>query len=118
MNGLSLAMNSANSETKNRTRKIQSETKPRRLALKFAQRRRLIGESVKRPRAGGTGGPTGVGGGAAGALPVWASILRLPAFRNRYADRSRCRSDRTRASSRGRSAKRCRASQTPPDNHD
>src|ERR1043166_5534049 len=51
MTGLSLAMNSANSETKNRIRNSQNDTWPRRLALKFSQRRWLIGESEKRERA-------------------------------------------------------------------
>jgi hypothetical protein len=39
MIGLSLAIIGANSETKNKTRKIQNDQKPRLLALNKAQRR-------------------------------------------------------------------------------
>src|SRR5687768_1026139 len=51
--GLSLARNSAKSDSTNRTRKIHSDQKPRRFATKFAQRRRLIGENANRVRLGG-----------------------------------------------------------------
>src|SRR4051812_23127782 len=56
-NGLSLARNSANSVTTNSTRKIQNATYPRRLALKFCQRRRLTGDMLIECRAGGTSRP-------------------------------------------------------------
>jgi hypothetical protein len=57
MNGLSLAMNSAPSDITNRNKKIHSEMNPRRLALKFCQRRWLIGDSQR--RFGATATPSG-----------------------------------------------------------
>src|SRR5438270_1556322 len=56
-------MHSANSDRTNSTRKIHSDQKPRRLALKFCQRRRLIGEGASRPTIG-TVAMLGKGGGA------------------------------------------------------
>src|SRR5437868_11643421 len=44
--GRSLAMNSANSESPKRMRKMTSDLVPRRFFLKFAQRRLLIGDSA------------------------------------------------------------------------
>src|SRR5689334_12770762 len=50
--GLSLAMNSANSDTRNSARKTHNDQWPRRLVLKFSQRRLLIGEIfIQRRRA-------------------------------------------------------------------
>src|SRR6478752_9946094 len=77
--GLSLAMNSANSESKNSARKIHSDQYPRRLALKFCHRRRLIGEMEIQRRSGGTSRrsmPTAVVSGD--LIPVFASISHLP----------------------------------------
>src|SRR5688500_9893476 len=86
MIGLSPARNSAKSDSTNRTRKIHKDQKPRRLAVKFAQRRRLIGEIVNSRRGGGISCPgsgvivsSGVSGpGALGG--VLASTSHLPAF--------------------------------------
>src|ERR1700733_13240829 len=92
-NGRSLAISSANSETKNRIRKIQNDQYPRRFDLKFCQRRRLSGDGLNRCRVIGTASPSGVcvvvstGGGA-------IRVIRLPAPRNRSADRSTCKRDR------------------------
>ena len=52
-------MNSAHIDSTNRIMKIHSETYPRRLALKFCQRRWLIGDSQPRFGSGvSTGGGT------------------------------------------------------------
>src|SRR6516225_962506 len=75
--GRSLAMNSANSETMNSTRNIQSDRKPRRLALKLRQRRALSGENSK-PRAGPVTpiGPAGsTSGRSSSRLSALAGIL-------------------------------------------
>src|SRR3984957_13041204 len=92
-NGRSLAINSANSETTNRMRKIQNDQYPRRFDLKFCQRRRLSGDGEKRWRVIGTTSPSGdctvvsIGGGA-------MIVIRPPAPRNRSADRSTYRRGR------------------------
>src|ERR1700733_10351331 len=89
-NGRSLAISSANNETKNKIKKIQNDQYPRRFDLKFCQRRRLSGDGLKRWRVTGTASPSGacvvvsIGGGA-------VMVIRLPAPRNRSADRSTCR---------------------------
>src|SRR3984957_10798960 len=91
-NGRSLAISSANSETKKRNRKIQNDQYPRRFDLKFCQRRRLSGDGLNRCRVIGTASPNGVcvvvsiGGGA-------MIVIRLPAPRNRFSDRSTYRPD-------------------------
>src|ERR1700733_307591 len=66
-------MNSANSDTINSTRKSQSDQNPRRLVLKFRQRRVLIGESAK--RGGAAGGPSGPVGSTSGMSSGTASRL-------------------------------------------
>src|SRR3954453_5549495 len=92
-NGRSLAISSANSETTNRVRKIQNDQYPRRLDLKFCQRRRLSGDGRKAWRTGGTASPSGdsvvvsTGGGA-------VRVIRLTEPRNRSADRPTYRPDR------------------------
>src|SRR5262245_16064964 len=58
--GRSLAMNSANSDSTNKIEKIHSETYPRRLDLKFCQRRRFRGESFSGRPSGSTARPVGV----------------------------------------------------------
>src|SRR3954463_7058706 len=63
--GRSLAMNSAKRLRTKRTRKIQNDQYPRRLARKFASRRRLSGESRMKPSCG-SGGATGDAAGEAG----------------------------------------------------
>src|SRR6202795_370711 len=71
--GLSLAMNSANSDSTNSTRKNHNDQWPRRLALKLYQRRMLIGDNSKRIRGASPSGPAGstsgvnAGSGAAGS---------------------------------------------------
>src|SRR4051812_1066460 len=78
-NGLSLARNSANSVTTNSTRKIQNATYPRRLALKFCQRRRLTGDMPIECRAGGTSRPITPTAVASGVRSeVRASTSNLP----------------------------------------
>src|SRR5580700_5070370 len=57
--GLSLAMNSANSDSTNSTRKNHNDQWPRRLALKLYQRRMLIGDNSKRIRGASPSGPAG-----------------------------------------------------------
>src|SRR5882724_5009304 len=85
--GRSLAISSANKETKNSSRKIQNDQYPRRLDLKFCQRRRLSGDGLNRWRVIGTASPSGdcvvvsIGGGA-------MIVIRPPALRSRSADRS------------------------------
>src|ERR1700733_6001048 len=92
-NGRSLAISSANSETKNRIRKIQNDQYPRRFDLKFCQRRRLSGDGLNRWRVIGTASPSGacvvvsIGGGA-------VMVIRPPAPRNRSVDQSTYRQDR------------------------
>src|SRR5580698_1069685 len=77
--GLSLAMNSANSVTTNRMRKIHNDQWPRRFALKFCQRRMLIGDSATRRRSGGTTRPSAPTAVVSGVLPlVRASTSHLP----------------------------------------
>src|SRR5690348_8866307 len=77
--GLSLAMNSANSEITNSARKIQSDQYPRLFALKFCQRRRLIGEMEMRRRSGGTASPpTPIAVVSGDLMPVLASTSDLP----------------------------------------
>src|SRR5689334_22737815 len=90
--GRSLAISSANSETTNRIEKIQNDQKPRRLALKFCQRRSLI---VLPFRRAGAAGPRPVGGGfrvvsSGGGAVI---VIRPPASRNRFWDRSTYKSD-------------------------
>src|ERR1700683_1400730 len=68
-------MNSANNEAINSTKKSQSDQNPRRLVLKFRQRRVLIGERAK--RGGAAGGPSGPVGSTSGMSSGTAS--RLPA---------------------------------------
>src|SRR6516162_2088228 len=76
--GRSLAMNSANSVTTNRTRKIHSDTCPRRLALKFCQRRRLSGDMASGRSSGGTASPPGATAVISGfSVAMRASISRL-----------------------------------------
>src|SRR3984957_6772965 len=97
-NGRSLAMSSANSDTKNRKRNIQSDQKPLRFDLKFCQRRRLSGEMPSPWFVAGTAAPNGdcvvvsTEGGAEGGGAV--IVIRPPAPRNRSADRPTCRRDR------------------------
>src|SRR5262245_51892597 len=72
-------MNSANSETTNSTMKIQNAQWPRRLALKFCQRRRLSGESASRCRYGRTPSPSGVCAVVSGTvMVVRSSSSHLP----------------------------------------
>src|SRR5215469_6329426 len=71
-------MNSANSVTVKSTRKIHSAQKPRRLARKFSQRRRLIGDSVKRRRSGLA---KGSGAGTRAWAGVRWSISDLPGLK-------------------------------------
>src|ERR1700685_3391134 len=83
--GLSLAMNSANSDSTNNTRKNQKDQCPRRLALKLYQRRMLIGDNSKRIRGASPSGPAGsrsgvsAGSGAAGSrgLPMSSRMVVL-----------------------------------------
>ena len=77
--GLSLAMNSAQSDSKNSTRKIHNDQKPRRLFLKFCQRRALIGENSK-PRGGAFRpiGPAGsLSGLSSGGMPGSIAVRAL-----------------------------------------
>src|ERR1700749_2540035 len=67
-------MNSAPSEATNSTMKIHNDQYPRRVALKFCQRRRLIGVSSNRPRRFLTTAPAGAADGTA----VRASTSHLP----------------------------------------
>src|SRR4029079_3321903 len=72
-------MNSANSETKNSTRNTHSAQVPRRLRLKFSQRRRLSGDSANRRNLGGGSATTGEVGSGVGAVSLTrASTLDLP----------------------------------------
>src|SRR5437588_10941342 len=72
-------MNSANSESTNSTRKTQNDQKPRRLALKFSQRRQLIGESVKPRRLRGSSASISGGGAGSWILTlVRSSTSHLP----------------------------------------
>src|SRR5215471_5615328 len=76
--GLSLAMNSADSEITKSVRKIHSAQYPRRLALKFSQRRLLSGESDIAFIVGGASTPivdTEISGGL---MPVRTSTSDLP----------------------------------------
>src|SRR5260370_5075668 len=88
--GRSLAISSANNETKNRIRKIQNDQYPLRFDLKFSQRRRLSGDGANACGVIGTISPSGdcvlvsIGGGA-------MIVIRPPAPRNRSADRSTCK---------------------------
>jgi hypothetical protein len=76
--GLSLAMNSANSETTKSVRKIHSAQNPRRLALKFSQRRRLSGEIDIAFMVGGASTPIVETEISGGLMPVRASTSDLP----------------------------------------
>src|ERR1700733_14767051 len=86
-NGRSLAISSANNETKNKIKKIQNDQYPRRFDLKFCQRWRLSGDGLKRWRVIGTASPNGdcvvvsIGGGA-------MIVIRPPAPRSRFSGRS------------------------------
>src|SRR4051812_22925453 len=93
-NGRSLAISSANNEITNRMRKIQNDQYPRRLDLKFCQRRRFSGDGLKGWRAGGTASPSGdnVVLSTAGGATI---VIILPAPRNRSVDRSTYRQDPT-----------------------
>src|SRR5712691_6139137 len=72
-------MNSANSETTNSTMNSQNDQYPRRLALKFCQRRRLSGEIAMRWPSGGTPSPIGVCAVVSGtAMMVRSSSSHLP----------------------------------------
>src|ERR1700684_2580940 len=94
--GRSLAMSSANSDTKNSRRKIHSDQKPLRFDLKFCQRRRLSGEMPSPWFVTGTAAPSGdcvvvsTGGGAEGGAVI---VIRPPALRNRSAGRPTCKRD-------------------------
>src|ERR1700733_14305460 len=68
MSGRSLATNSANSESTNRTRKIQNDHSPRRLRRKLCSRRRFIGPSRSQPLL-------------RGGLPASIKISDLPRFK-------------------------------------
>src|SRR6516164_643650 len=77
--GWSLAMNSANSETKNRTMNSHNDQKPRLLALKLRQRRALSGDSVSQCSSTGTPMPSGPTGAVSGACGLTrASTSHLP----------------------------------------
>src|SRR5262249_4113678 len=79
--GLSLQINSANNDTTNIVRKIQSDQYPRRLALKFSQRRLLSGESAIAFPVGGAASPIGDTAAVSGGLiPARASTSDLPRF--------------------------------------
>src|ERR1700728_3113321 len=69
-------MNSANSETMNRTRKIHNDQKPRPFALKFCQRRILIGENSN--LLGRMARPTGPVGSRSGVNPRAAISFSPP----------------------------------------
>src|SRR5882757_6143251 len=72
-------MHSANSDRMKSVRKIHSAQKPRRLALKFCQRRRLIGDGASRRTIGGTTMPEGGGvTGADASMVVRSSTSDLP----------------------------------------
>src|SRR3972149_5231823 len=71
-------MNSAPSVSTNRTRKIQNAHQPRRLALKFCQRRWLIGDRSTMLRRGGTTTPIGATGLVSMGRGVVASTSCLP----------------------------------------
>src|SRR5262249_34935213 len=76
--GLSLQINSANNETTNRVKKIHSDQYPRRLALKFCQRRLLSGESPIACPVGGAANPIGETAVSGGLIPARASTSNLP----------------------------------------
>src|SRR5262245_2420200 len=77
--GLSLQMNSTNSDTMNNVIKIQRDQYPRRLALKFSQRRLLSGERPMGFPVGGAASPMGDTAAVSGGLiPVRASTSDLP----------------------------------------
>src|SRR6476660_9784396 len=76
--GLSLAMNSANSETMKSVRKTHSAQNPRRLALKFSQRRLLSGEIAIAFMVGGASTPIVETEISGGLMPVRASTSDLP----------------------------------------
>jgi hypothetical protein len=63
-------MNSAKRLRTKKTRKIQNDQYPRRLARKFASRRRLSGESRMKPSCG-SGGATGDAAGEARGTESW-----------------------------------------------
>src|SRR5262245_801674 len=66
-------MNSANSDTRNSVRKIHNDQYPRRLALKFSQRRLLIGDIFIQRRSGAASGAVA----ASDLIPVRASTSNL-----------------------------------------
>src|SRR5262245_66600716 len=71
-------MNSANSDTMNSVRKIQSDQYPRRLALKFSHRRLLSGERLIAFPVGGTADLMGdIASVSGGLIPVRARTLDL-----------------------------------------
>src|SRR5215467_1870025 len=76
--GLSLAMNSANSEITKSVRKIHNAQYPRRLALKFSQRRLLSGEREIAFVVGGASTPIVETEISGGLMPVRASTSDLP----------------------------------------
>src|SRR5262249_12047815 len=77
--GLSLQINSANSDTTNIVRKIHNAQYPRRLALKFSHRRLLRGESPIGFPVGGAASPIGdTAAVSGGAMPVRTSTSNLP----------------------------------------
>src|SRR4249920_1816038 len=76
--GLSLQMNSANSDTMNIVIKSHSAQYPRRLALKFSQRRLLSGESAIARRVGGAASPIGDTAISGGLMPARTSTSDLP----------------------------------------
>ena len=80
MIGRSLAINSAQSERMNSVMKIQKDQKPRRLRLKLSKRRRLMGESFKKPfcsRTGARGAEDALVNSGEGAV----LISHLPRFK-------------------------------------
>src|SRR6476646_6087836 len=76
--GLSLAMNSANREITKSVRKIHNAQYPRRLALKFSQRRLLSGEREIACVVGGASTPIVETEISGGLMPVRASTSDLP----------------------------------------